>query len=246
MPLNSEVAACGSVLPSIPSKCPVLASGTSEIEFATPAIAIAVWPDPQVARFVSSVCSVVAVIDVARLSFPQLAIAAVVSLVAFTFARAFILFTHRSEDGFAVRTTVMLRANCRGECRAAVKVCGRNARAAVALAGPRLPRGNGRFRCVGAILGRSITLLAEAVTAVAGRRICLGPFDGIDEELSHTRVIRKRLLNIGNLVLAMPLRTSCDAESRLVVLREPLPFVIVHATAILAAACTPSSWTATV
>lgn len=154
LPLNSEVAACGSVLPTTPPKFPVPARGASEIELASPAIALAVWPDPQVARFISSEGSVVAVVDVARLPFPQLAIAAVVPRVALTLTRAFILLTHRHEDGFAVRTAVnMLRANCRGEGRAAIEVRGRSAGAAVAAAAPRLPRSNGRIRCVGAVLG---------------------------------------------------------------------------------------------
>jgi len=242
LPLNSEVAACGAVLPTrIPSKRPVFACGASKIEFATPAIASAVWPGAQV----PSVGSVVTVVDVARLTLPQLAVAARIAMVTLTCTRAFILSTNRGEDGFAICPAVnVLRANSRGDGCAAVKVRGRNARAAVAVTAPRVPSSDRRIRCVRAVLRRSIALLAEAVAAVAGRGICLRPFDSIHIELSHTRVVRKRLLDIGELVLSTPLRTSCDAESCLVVLWVPLPLVVVNATAVLAASCAPSAWAA--
>merc|ERR1719297_490523 len=99
-------------------------------------------------------------------------------MVTLTFTGALILSTNRGEDGFAVCPAInVLRANCRGDGCAAVKVRGRDTRAAVAVTAPRVPSSNGRIRCVRAVLRRSITLLAEAVAAIAGWGICLRPFD---------------------------------------------------------------------
>lgn len=243
LPLNSEVAACGAPGATTTTEFPILTCGAHEIEYATPACAGTVWPDAQVAR----VGSVVTVVDVTRLTFPQLAIAAIVPIVTLTFTRAFIICSRRGEDGLAVRPTVnMLSANCRRDGRAAVKVRRRNARAAVAVAAPRLPRSDGRFCRVGAILRRSVTFLAETVTAVAGRGICLRPLYSIDVELAHFIVIRKRLLDVGELICSCYCGASGDAESCLVVFGVPFQLVVVHTTAPLSTFCAPPSWAAPV